>query len=653
MQDAPKIVRERLKGAPAVLRSGADSSPHPDADLLTAFSERTLPEFERTAVLEHLSRCGDCREIVALALPALDETAAPVPARVRTSPRAWLSWPAVRWGVVAAGVVAISTVGALRHQRQSATAALKQSSRVEVAANEPRTRTFDRLAATEPKGNDKEKDKKENLQASAAPASGKSIRSSNSAAGDLAIADSAVADSAVADSAIDGKVDEKKSPSQLQGSASAELTAQVESGTNRSHGSAVAANTLPHGPRVANQWQQGQQQNTVQDVIQNNASNKIQNTPAVVPPPSAYPAAAQVATNTKGPSGSETVEVARAAPTVATEARNIGSDQGRDLATIDRAKAPVAAAPANPAASGSAGAVISRPNPGGSAAVSLASTATGEMFGYVFDPSGAVVPNVRITVTPSNSKAIATAVTDSKGAWLIAGLPTGTYKAQAEAPGFKTTVLALNYDANQPSPFRLTLDVGSVAETVEVTGAAPQIETETATIANPVNGRNLTELNPLTPGVTPRWIISAAGELQRSVDRGKTWRAVDVSANPASLAYASSSAASLQVSAETSLEKVKKDKNAGKFAKQKAGAFTFRAVAAAGSEVWAGGSGGALYHSADAGNSWARIVPASAGTTLTGDVLSIDFADAQHGKVSTSTAEVWSTADGGLTWQKP
>ena len=65
MQNVPKIVRERLKAAtPAV--------DHPDADVLTAFAERSLPKREQGVVLEHLARCGDCRDIVALALPATE-----------------------------------------------------------------------------------------------------------------------------------------------------------------------------------------------------------------------------------------------------------------------------------------------------------------------------------------------------------------------------------------------------------------------------------------------------------------------------------------------------------------------------------------------------------------------------------------------------
>jgi photosystem II stability/assembly factor-like uncharacterized protein len=75
-------------------------------------------------------------------------------------------------------------------------------------------------------------------------------------------------------------------------------------------------------------------------------------------------------------------------------------------------------------------------------------------------------------------------------------------------------------------------------------------------------------------------------------------------------------------------------------------------VAANGSDVWAGGANGVLYHSTDAGAHWSRVTPSSGNAVLTGDILTMEFADPQHGKIVTSTSETWSTSDRGLTWQK-
>src|SRR5580765_3125672 len=108
MENIPKIVGERLKAAAVAVG-------HPDPDVLTAFSERSLPERERGQVLEHLARCGDCRDVLALSLPA-DE---PSVAVIRPVGNRWLTWPRLRWGLVAAGVIVVGSFGALRYRGSS------------------------------------------------------------------------------------------------------------------------------------------------------------------------------------------------------------------------------------------------------------------------------------------------------------------------------------------------------------------------------------------------------------------------------------------------------------------------------------------------------------------------------------------------------
>jgi photosystem II stability/assembly factor-like uncharacterized protein len=59
-----------------------------------------------------------------------------------------------------------------------------------------------------------------------------------------------------------------------------------------------------------------------------------------------------------------------------------------------------------------------------------------------------------------------------------------------------------------------------------------------------------------------------------------------------------------------------------------------------------------LYHSADSGAHWARVLPSAEGATLSGDITRIEFSDAQHGRIATSSGEVWITADDGQTWRR-
>jgi hypothetical protein len=280
----------------------------------------------------------------------------------------------------------------------------------------------------------------------------------------------------------------------------------------------------------------------------------------------------------------------------------------------------------------------------------LALPAPGQIGGYVVDPTGAGVSSARVTIIPSTMGGTTTTITNSQGVWLIAGLPTGNYKVAAEAPGFATAVKDLHYDANQPKMYSFSLSPGSVSETVMVSAEAGQLQTENANIGGPitsganaqipVNGRNVTLMATLSPGgLQTFWSLNPAGRLQRSFDQGKTWLPVDVNANPA--LYAA-------VVAETSRAKAKDAEKARKAPV----VLTFRALAVAGSDVWVGGSGGALYHSVDAGSHWTRVVPATSGTVLTNDIVSLEFSDPQHGKLSTSAGEAWTTADAGQTWQK-
>src|SRR5581483_7733832 len=97
MQQLPQFVQGRLT-------KGAAAGQHPDPDLLTAFAARALSDGDRGLVLDHLSRCGDCREVLALALP---ENA---PIQVRPRPRL-SGLPALRWAPVAAVLVVGAAIG--------------------------------------------------------------------------------------------------------------------------------------------------------------------------------------------------------------------------------------------------------------------------------------------------------------------------------------------------------------------------------------------------------------------------------------------------------------------------------------------------------------------------------------------------------------
>ena len=125
MTEVPKIVYDRLRAARSRRALSEETAPepaHPDADLLTAFAEQALSATERDDVLEHLALCKDCREAIALALPAEDIGAPRIADKTEevraTGPRAGapaphnliLAWPHLRWAALATAVVVVAAV---------------------------------------------------------------------------------------------------------------------------------------------------------------------------------------------------------------------------------------------------------------------------------------------------------------------------------------------------------------------------------------------------------------------------------------------------------------------------------------------------------------------------------------------------------------
>src|SRR3954470_13200459 len=131
--------------------------------------------------------------------------------------------------------------------------------------------------------------------------------------------------------------------------------------------------------------------------------------------------------------------------------------------------------------------------------------------GTVTDPSGPAVAGANVTATSQERGITFTAVTNDSGLYRIGQLPVGTYTLKIEKPGFAAAshpafVLTLN----QVARIDTTMKVGQTSETVEVTGAAPVMETDTTqvdTIINaatndnlPLASRNYVQLTLLAPG---------------------------------------------------------------------------------------------------------------------------------------------------------
>jgi hypothetical protein len=486
MENIPKIVGERLKAAAVAVG-------HPDPDVLTAFSERSLPERERGQVLEHLARCTDCRDVLALSLPADEPSVAVIrPVRGR-----WLTWPRLRWGLVAAGVIVVGSFGALQYRGTShpATVASHQASRAEGVANEARNQTEPFHAAPVAAATDEEKK---------APQASLSYDQSNSKAAPE----------------TNKEVDRLEQFAKLQPPVRDQ---RLDAGSAAK--GTLPTQSLPHGPKPpSQQWQQN-----VNGIANNNAYASQSQTPApAVPPEFARRQSNQVVVSEQAPASTAASSIGGPL-TVDKKAQDLDT-----LALQGRSVGPLSSS------GGRAGAEVARAKP-----------------------------------------------------------------AETTAANVPKTPLADAYEVS-------------------------------------ASGSNFAQTAPLT-AESVRWSINAKGGLQRSLDQGKNWQAVDVNG-----AAGIGGEVGLGMAMKSSRQKASaKDK-----ADMKQTPLVFRAVSSNGPDVWAGGSGGYLYHSTDAGAHWVQIVPSWSGVELSGDIVSLQFADPQNGRIVTSSSEIWTTADAGQSWQK-
>ncbi len=138
---------------------------------------------------------------------------------------------------------------------------------------------------------------------------------------------------------------------------------------------------------------------------------------------------------------------------------------------------------------------------------------TGSIVGTVKNTNGEVVPNAEITITQIQTNKVITVMTNSEGYYNSPPLPVGDYRVEAKMAGFRRAVRSsLSLQIQQTAVADFLLEIGQVAEQIEVTAQAPVLETTTSALGKvvdnkqilelPLNTRNVYSLIFLTPGVT-------------------------------------------------------------------------------------------------------------------------------------------------------
>jgi hypothetical protein len=142
----------------------------------------------------------------------------------------------------------------------------------------------------------------------------------------------------------------------------------------------------------------------------------------------------------------------------------------------------------------------------------LYAQATAQLVGTVTDNTGAATPAAEVTAAAIATGIERKATTNEQGGFTIPFLAPGEYRVTVQKQGFQTASREnVRLEVNQTARLDFTLTLGSVSETIEVTGAAPLIESDSSAIGQvierkaiedlPLNGRNFVQLATLGPGV--------------------------------------------------------------------------------------------------------------------------------------------------------
>src|SRR3989454_453010 len=156
-----------------------------------------------------------------------------------------------------------------------------------------------------------------------------------------------------------------------------------------------------------------------------------------------------------------------------------------------------------------------------------AQVTTATISGVVQDSSGAVIPGVSVAVKNIDTGVSRTITTDEGGRYVVPDLSLGNYEVEAQLPGFQTEVRSgITLTLGRSAVVNFALKVGQLSDKVTITGEAPLVELNTATLSSlvdertirdlPLNGRSYDKLALLQPGT----VIVGSGQSGPAFDYG-------------------------------------------------------------------------------------------------------------------------------------
>ena len=146
---------------------------------------------------------------------------------------------------------------------------------------------------------------------------------------------------------------------------------------------------------------------------------------------------------------------------------------------------------------------------------SYAQSTYGTVSGTITDTSGGAIADAQVTLTNLGTSEKHTQTTGTDGLYQFTNLFPGRYRVDAEKAGFKhTSHTEVVVEVQQTSRIDMTMQLGQVTQTVEVTGETPLMQPDTSSLGQvidqreanelPLNGRNVFNLAQLSPSVVPQ-----------------------------------------------------------------------------------------------------------------------------------------------------
>lgn len=162
-----------------------------------------------------------------------------------------------------------------------------------------------------------------------------------------------------------------------------------------------------------------------------------------------------------------------------------------------------------------------------SAGIAHAQNSNGSITGEVTDASGAVIPNATVIAHDIDTGVDTRAITNAAGAYHIGFLPAGRYQLTVQASGFsKANVAPFTLEVLQTATFNVTLNVGNASTSVNVSAAAPILETNSITQSStftantiknlPLNGLDFSAVTLYVPGAIDTAGSSGPSSFERS-----------------------------------------------------------------------------------------------------------------------------------------